>query len=176
MNKLELTSSEQQLYESVQKFDVRNDFEENRAILEAARELTISLIERNAIPYNRIQYFTDSAYNLGRGKSSRQEIFERNGTEGTDIYAHPHFLDYLNYFINGADLPADIKSKFTELSERGIYHNYVIDEFYEFLKATHHIPKERHQRNEFAEEVFKLAIDNNIELLHAEQLRNKIKR
>jgi hypothetical protein len=88
--------------------------EESRA---AAKEVTLSLIEREAIPKIRRAYFTDPALNVGL-KRSRIEVFEGNGTRGEDIFEHPHFLLYLRYFVFGPDLPKATIEGFCELMKR----------------------------------------------------------
>ncbi len=64
-----------------------------------------SLTDRHAIPKVRIRYWTDPEFQPGRHKTSHKGLFERNGTNGQDIYTHPHFLQYLRYFLFGAQLP-----------------------------------------------------------------------
>lgn len=79
---------------------------------EMALRLTKNLLAREAIPEQRVRYFTDpDYYPSGRGKS-RKEGFERNGTSGDDILCHGNFLNYLRYFIHGADLPLSILQSF----------------------------------------------------------------
>lgn len=76
--------------------------------------LTESLLERDAIPEVRLLYFTDPERNPGARGKSRQQIFEKNGTSGTAIFAHGNFLKYLEYFIYGPNLPPSIIAKFRE--------------------------------------------------------------
>jgi hypothetical protein len=76
--------------------------------------LSESLLKRRAIPEVRILYFTDPERNpSGRGKS-RQEIFEKNGTSGPEILAHPNFMAYLDYFVCGPNLPSAVIAAFKE--------------------------------------------------------------
>lgn len=85
---------------------------------ELAYELTTSLLKRQGIPEHRQRYFTDPDYNpSGRGRS-RMGGFERNGTSGDEILRHPHFLQYLRYFIHGADLPIAVMRAYEAAVER----------------------------------------------------------
>src|SRR5690606_17767870 len=79
--------------------------------------LTKELIEANAIPRIRIAYFVDPEYNVGGGKRSRKDIFERNGTSGDDILKHPHFLKDFEYFVFGPDLPVSVLLSFKKRVE-----------------------------------------------------------
>jgi hypothetical protein len=69
---------------------------------DAMEELMNSLLGRDAIPTPRWSFFTDP-YIGGHGKS-HLEVFEGNGTRGRDIFRHPHFEQYLRYFIYGPKL------------------------------------------------------------------------
>ena len=59
---------------------------------EAVCALMKSLIARKVIPELRVKWFTDPAYFPGGRGKSRQQVFERNGCRGEDIFRHPHFL------------------------------------------------------------------------------------
>lgn len=94
--------------------DNHQAFNENADL---AYRLVTSLLERDAIPEQRIRYFTDPEYNPGSRGSSRKQRFERNGTQGDAMLRHPHFLKYLRYFIYGADFPSPILSAFMQAVE-----------------------------------------------------------
>jgi len=70
------------------------------------------LVEGNAIPRIRIEYFVDPEYNIGGRNKSRKNNFEKNGTSGDEIFKHPHFLKHFEYFVFGPDLPDSILSSF----------------------------------------------------------------
>ena len=72
------------------------------------------MFERDAIPEERLNYWTDPDYNTGQLKASNKGVFERNGCTGQEIYTHPHFIPYLRYFLFGADLPDAVIAKFEE--------------------------------------------------------------
>lgn len=84
------------------RYDSADKAQENGRL---AVRLTRSLLERDAIPEHRWRYFADADYNVGGRGASNRDIFERNGCRGDTLFAHPHFLPYLRYFIYGADLP-----------------------------------------------------------------------
>lgn len=75
-------------------------------------ELLDALTSRGAIPAHRVAYWNDPAFNPGRIKGSRRQMFERHGNSGTDIYTHPHFVRHLRYILFGANLPNDIVDDF----------------------------------------------------------------
>jgi hypothetical protein len=68
-------------------------------------KLLQSLLKRAAIPSPRWEWFTDAKTNIGGRGKSREEQFEKNGVSGEDIARHPHFLEYLRYFLEGPNLP-----------------------------------------------------------------------
>lgn len=82
-----------------------------------AHDLTSSLLARNAIPEQRLRYFTDAEYNPGGRGKSRKESFERNMPTGDGLFRHPHFLKYLRYFIHGASLPPSAEVAFTRAAQ-----------------------------------------------------------
>ena len=95
----------------------RNQTERNAAYKANKRPILAlleSLSERNAIPEERINYWTDPDYNTGRLKVSNKGVFERNGCTGQEIYTHPNFIPYLCYFMFGADLPDAVITEFEE--------------------------------------------------------------
>src|SRR5688572_18811033 len=110
-------------YESdlLKQIDLRDDlppgvdgnavYHRNRAPILA---LMNSLHDRDAIPHQRLRYFTDPDYKPGRLKGSRQQVFERNGTRGAEIFEHPHFKEYLRYFLFGAELPDNVIAEFEQ--------------------------------------------------------------
>ena len=75
--------------------------------------LMYSLLDREAIPIHRIRWFTDPEYDPGGRGSSRERIFERNGTSGESIFRHGNFLKHLRYFLFGPALPSDLMDRFT---------------------------------------------------------------
>jgi hypothetical protein len=81
------------------------DYQDRIECLEKLGQLAESLLKREAIPKVRVDWFASRKINAGGYGKSRKEVFERNGTTGRDILRHPHFMEYLRYFMNGPDLP-----------------------------------------------------------------------
>ena len=73
-----------------------------------------SLKDRNALPTVRWKYWTDSEFRVGSGRLSRKQTFEKNGTKGKAIYAHPHFLPHLEYLLYGPALPDAVLAEFED--------------------------------------------------------------
>lgn len=75
----------------------------------ASVKLMKSLLARDAIPEWRLRYFSDPAFNSGGHGRSDEQIFIRNGcTTQEKLFAHPHFLKVLKYFLKGPDLSLSI--------------------------------------------------------------------
>ena len=74
----------------------------------AVYQLMKLLLARPSIPLPRVKFFGDPSYNIGGRGKSRQSYFERNGCKGNEIFRHPHFLEYLKYFLYGPDLPPPV--------------------------------------------------------------------
>tara|TARA_R110002020_G_scaffold10801_22_gene41091 strand:+ start:15904 stop:16461 length:558 start_codon:yes stop_codon:yes gene_type:complete len=106
---LELTPEEKALAD---KIDFREEIphhEDGHEIYKANREPIMALLKlllaRDAIPKNRLAYWTSPELKPGRMKGSHKDIFKRNGSEGEEAYTHPHFIPFLRYFLYGAKLP-----------------------------------------------------------------------
>src|SRR5260370_939608 len=91
-----LTDAEKKLVDRIEfePLNIKGGPEEVQAVCDTARELTLSLLKRKAIPDHRLRFFDDPDYNIGGHGSSRKQIFERNA-RGHDILASVHFLKYL---------------------------------------------------------------------------------
>jgi hypothetical protein len=107
MLKIALTENETALLEKID-FTYKTPYV--GAMMQAGKELTHSLLDRNAIPQHRIRFFTDPAYSIDR-RSSVKQRFERNTN---DVYGHPDFLKYLHYFVFGPSLPVQVIQKFED--------------------------------------------------------------
>jgi hypothetical protein len=136
---IELTDHEQALYDSIQwegnewlkwDYDIRIQMLENVGILAE------SLIQRDAIPQVRLDYFVLPERNIGGHGKSRKQVFEGNGTRGSDILRHPHFMPYLWYFIHGPKLPQTTIDGFCQIIEedRGTS-GEVLDEICKYVRA-----------------------------------------
>lgn len=109
ISKIELSVEEEVLLKQIKFKDSHH--QTLRESCQAAGKLSEMLLNRHAVPEIRIEYFTNPKYNIGTNKS-RKEIFEGNGTKGSDIFYHGNFLKYLHYFIFGPDLPRDLIDEF----------------------------------------------------------------
>ncbi len=78
-------------------------------------QLMESLLDRGAIPEIRLLYWNDPEYKVGRPKISHKGLFERSHDSDAAIYEHANFLDYLRYFIFGAQLPEKAIAEFEEV-------------------------------------------------------------
>ncbi len=135
-----------------------------------AGKLTRILLTRNGIPHIRWQYFTDPSLSIG-SKKSHKEIFEANGTKGNDIFFHPHFLKFLQYFIYGPDLPTNTIKEFCNIANHfpgtsGMQ----LDRFQEFVRAE--IRQQSLDKHFAAEEFYKLALECNLSKYLARSIRD----
>lgn len=118
MNKycLKLTDNEKAILALINLKESHHNHEEAHAAFKANKKPILSLLkslnDREAIPQERLNYWTDPRYNTGRGKMSHKEVFESNSCTGQDIYTHPNFIPYLNYFLFGPNLTDEVISKF----------------------------------------------------------------
>jgi hypothetical protein len=109
---VDLTEREQQLFSQIQFHSTRH--EDVRASIMPMVALAESLLKRSAIPEVRLLYFTDPERNPGGRGKSRQDVFEKNGTTGSEILAHPNFMKYLEYFVCGPNLPPEVIAEFKD--------------------------------------------------------------
>lgn len=116
---IELTPEEISLVEAI-KFDPHATLGDTQAFHangDLVVQLTTSLLDRDAIPVQRLRYFTDPDYYVGGRGSSRQSSFMGKGHDSESMMRHGHFLKYLRYFIYGADLPGPALQCFTQAVE-----------------------------------------------------------
>lgn len=108
-----LQPAERELLDQI-KFDVRktDGFQNVQKNGELIAQLLRNLIARSAIPEIRLKYFTDPDLNPGGRGKSRKQVFEQNGTTGTDIYRHTNFVKFFEYFLSGPALPEHIIEAF----------------------------------------------------------------
>lgn len=171
-----LTEPEQKLLATINFDALKLDgYEDAKRNGNAVCDLMKSLIARKAIPELRVKWFTDpKLYPGGRGKS-RQQVFERNGCRGEEIFRHPHFLEYLWYFLYGANLPASAIEEFrTALKERGqISSSDVVP----LGKTARQIARSHGlQAHDASEEFYKLALDCGIWHSYAEHIRDAVRK
>ena len=174
MRTIELTAEETELYKCVQNINKSNDFDENQESLEASRTLMKKLLEREAIPVRRKQFFTDSEFQTAKTKMPRIEVFVSNGTKGEAIFRHPHFIKYLDFFINGASVPEKLEHAAEKFIENNVYQDDAFEKLLDYVKSNKLIPKNKSEKNRFADEIFKLTVDLEFELDYCFQIRKAI--
>jgi hypothetical protein len=136
--------------------------------------LSSSLQQRGAIPDVRTLYFTDPERNPGGRGRSRNDVFEANGTVGIEIQAHPSFLQYLEYFVFGPNLPKDIIDQFKEtMAFSGYLTHGDIDDLVPVARAyVHRVGVNPHNA---ATEFHKLALECGAIASAAEALWRQVK-
>jgi hypothetical protein len=172
---IELTAHEKQLVDTIE-FDraryCRLEREEVIAQGTRARQLFESLLDRKTIPEARLRYFADPDYNLSNPKASKRELFLRTSKTDAAMYEHGHFaLNYLGYFVFGADLPSEVKTAFEELSA----------EFMTGIKELTRLATTQAKRSVLeepyrSEAFYQLALDAGREQHEAAAVRNAVKK
>ena len=130
-------------------------------IADAMESLFKSLIERDAIPAVRLRVFDDPNQAEKRGKSPKQ-VFESNGTCGDQICRHPHFMEYLRYFMNGPDLPsAAIKGFCKILNDDQGTSGMILDQLHRYVRSC--VREYRLDRHSAASQFYRLAVELEID-------------
>ena len=160
IEQIELTPEERELADTIV-FDLLHTNLEHRQVIENgehAAALVKSLMKRKPIPEKRLLYFTDPSYNPGRGKMSRFDRFRENAGSSEAVIRHPHFLEYLHYFIYGSDLPAALKQEFLKKTEDHWIKAHELAGFARQLIRKYDLP--RHPQNYRLKDAFyQLALD-----------------
>ena len=112
---IELTEAESEVLSGIELDALQVDCMQYQRQAPLVLRLYESLKDRNAIPEVRQRYWADPEYRIGSGNQSHKGIFEKNGRRGVEIYTHPHFLQYLRYFLFGAQLPDPVIKEFEEI-------------------------------------------------------------
>ena len=176
MLKVELTQAEQELYTQIcfqSPSQMQLSDMDLKISANAATSLTLSLLNRKAIPEIRIRYFVDPALNIGT-KMSHKEIFEKNGTSGENIFRHRHFLPYLHYFIFGPDLPKETIDVFAQFVSA---EPFISGSDMPRLRKLVRSETRRYELNpkEVCEEFYKLALECGINNDLARMLRDDVR-
>lgn len=137
-------------------------------------KLIDKLVAREAIPEVRRKYFTDPHYSGGPRGKSKQGMFEGDGTRGRDIFRHPHFLEYLHYFLFGAKLPPVVITAFvSKVEDCGNVTSGDVDPLCKLAKqlvrANHLNP------HEAFEEFYRLALDCDLSPDYADFVRRAVR-
>ncbi|XJC72746.1 hypothetical protein ACHFCA_17235 [Delftia tsuruhatensis] len=148
-------------------------YDEIEASIGPMAALTESLLDRQAIPEIRLQYFTDpDFYPKGRGRS-RQELFTREGCTDDEISSHPNFRKFLEYFVFGPNLPEHIIQAFRRGRSFGV--RLSRSDKNDLLPVAKSFVKEhRLDPISVADEFFKLALECGALPEVAEELRKSI--
>lgn len=173
IGQIELTDSETALYAQVSEAErlLGEDHDYQRVQLAgvASRELIQFLMQRHAIPEQRLSYFADKAYNPSDTRASKRDRFLRNAGSAGAMYEHPHFWKYLLYFINGADLPRPVVLAFAEIAKNEMRDWDALSKY--ARKVTRTLPGDSGSK---AEEFFKLALDCGCSLTEATGIRRAV--
>jgi hypothetical protein len=170
---IELTDEETVLLSDIELDAMQLDYEKLKRQEPHVLGLLKSLLDRGAIPQTRLRYWSDPNFQNGRVKASHKGLFERNGTVGQEIYTHPHFLDYLRYFLFGAQLPERVIAEFGVVVGNP---NWVTSgDVTNITKGTRRIVREYGLQTEH-EEFYRLALDMGLSLSFAQSVRDAVKR
>lgn len=140
-----------------------------------ALTLTRSLLDRDAIPAARLRYFTDPDCNVGGHRRSKKDILAGNQRRGGHFAEHPHYLQYLRYFVCGPDLPEMLCNDFhTRVEECGQVTSGDVEPLSHHARtlARSYGLVGRDVRDEF----FKLALDCGLEVDCARVVRDVVGR
>lgn len=163
-----LTKKEQELYAGI-----KWGSHEYAVVKENGRRsvaLMRSLIGREEIPPIRQRYFLDPALNIGSMKCSRREVFQRNGRQtDEEIIAHPHFLKYLRYFVEGPRLPRNVIEGFREIVADSLSDG---DALCTYVRSAARDLQAPMGVDQCGEEFFKLALECELDVRYARDVRN----
>ncbi len=179
MSKYELasTDAERTLIERIEFGDDDSRHHDRHEAFQANREpileLLRSLTDRAAIPVHRARYWDDPAYHPGRRKESRQQMFERNGNVGDEVYTHPSFLKHLRYILFGASLPEAVITAFEKEVGNPEWVSYgdalELGKFARSLARRFGLAS-----HEASEEFFKLSLDIGLSVDEALRIRESV--
>lgn len=173
MTAIKLNTQEQELYNNILSMREIDPYEDLISKFEDSNTLMTLLLKRDAIPEQRLLYYVDKKYQTKRTKLSKLE--ELSSNEDEEGFTNSHFRKYLIYFVSGAHIEPILDKKTREIVAQNFYPEDAINEIFFFLKGYGRIPKSKHERNQFAEEMFKFAIDLKFRRTHCFHLYHKIK-
>lgn len=169
---IQLTSKETDLLTGIEFDQSKLDYERHARQKRLVLKLWKSLAGRDAIPENRWHYWSDPEYQIGQINASHNDLFERYGRQGEEIYVHPHFLEYLRYFLFGAQLPERAISEFEKVvgDPKGISSG----DLPHIRKETRAIIRKFGLQNK-EEEFYRLALDVGLSQWFAQSVREAAK-
>lgn len=138
-------------------------------------KLMESLLARQAIPEIRLRYFTEPEFNIGGRGRSRKQVFEDNGTRGTQIFQDANFLKHLRYFVYGPELPAVAIARFREQLDgcQPVTSGDIIPMAALALQLSRQI---KPKLLDVAENFFKLALECGLTLSQSRLIRDRVMR
>ncbi len=155
---IELTREEQRLYDSIEWDEAawsQWDTDSLVAMFDRAGMLTEKLLNRQAAPRIRVEWFTNPKWNVERRWRSRQEALDSKGNAGPEVYRHCGFLSCLWYLIHGPRLPRPTINGFELVLQEHGNSEKAIDEICVFVRRE----VQRRRLTESADEFMKLAIE-----------------
>ena len=178
IGQIELTEAEQELASRIvfdQEKYVRLESAQAIENGELAATLMQSLMDRKAIPANRVRYFAAPDYNPSNSKASRADLFLRNARTVAAMYRHGHFLPYLRYFVYGADLPDAVKEAFLAKAQD---HFVTMEQLVQLARC--HVrnlrPARSQQDYKLPDTFYQLALDCGCEEWDARAVRDAVMR
>jgi hypothetical protein len=136
---------------------------------DAVAQLISALLDRNAIPEQRLKYFNDPV------KGSRRDLFVRNHNTDEDILRSFSFLTHARYFVCGPDLPTAAMAEFRDAVRRcghvGPSDAIELADLARRQVRTLGLPP-----HEVGEEYFKLALDCGMWVSHALHVEDRVKK
>lgn len=167
---IQLTKSEAELYARITDEPAHDGWHE---VADAIEDLMQSLLARNAIPEVRLSLFSDPAY-AETGSKSRRQVFESNGTSGTDIFRHPNFLPYLQHFVNGPNLPKSVIEGLCKILNEDVgTSGMLLDQYRAHARAS--VREHGLNTGYAATEFFRLGVEIGMEIGYARSLRDATK-
>jgi len=169
---IKLTKKEEKLLEKIPGFlEYANDpdrwCDEWDKVGEAMEKLFASLMNRNGIPQLRLKILFEAGY-AEKGKKSMKEEFESNGTKESEIVGHGHFVEYIDYFVNGPILPKKLIVGFCKLAD-GYFTQP--EELRHFVR--HSIREAGLTHYSVPTQIFRLSIERNLSVSTARTLRSE---
>lgn len=162
---IDLNADEAVLLERIN-FDTR-DHDAIKQSCAASAKLMPILLDRSAIPAERLAYFTDPG--CLDGKRSRLDIFEGNGTRGNEVFEHPNFLKYLRYFVHGSQLPLKVQQAMREAV--GDSKNFTSGDLEPLRVLARRLVRQYALGSTSSDAFFQLAIDLGLSDDHAHSIR-----
>ncbi len=122
------------------------------------------LLDRKAIPKQRLKYFNDMHF----------DQFKKNGHDADSTMRHGHFLWHLRYFLFGANLPAQIIAEFAKaVKDCGEYVSS--GDMGDLTKRARALFRQSGmERTSTATEFYKLAIDLGVDPTDADSVRKAV--